>query len=278
LKGISFELKPGTVVGFLGANGAGKTTFIKILMNFISKDSGDIIFNEEMGKNPKEIAGNIGFLPERPYFYPDLTGREFVYLANKLSGLSKNEIEDKIIEWANTFKIDFALDRRIRSYSKGMLQRLGFLSTLVHDPKLIILDEPLSGLDPLGRKDLKEVIRKVRDEGKTVFFSSHIISDVEQVSDDIIFLKNGQVEYAGPLEVIKRRFSKDYYEIEIETNKVDLLKDYEIIYSKNSINHMLKIPVEHKKSCLKFLTENNIEIMDLQRGKNDLESILYKEI
>ncbi len=144
LKDVSFKVADEKIVGFLGANGAGKTTSLKIAMDFIRPTSGTVTFSENLGSHKREILKNIGFLPERPYFYPHLKGREFCHFMGSLSGLSKNEINKQIEIWAPRFKIDFALDRETRTYSKGMLQRIGFLVTLLHDPKMVILDEPLS--------------------------------------------------------------------------------------------------------------------------------------
>lgn len=200
LKGVTFEIKENRIVGFLGANGAGKTTFLKILMGFISQTSGEITFSPILGQKPKEIKSQIGYLPERPYFHQNLTGHEFIHYMGELNGLNKRQIREAIEKWADVFKIRFALDREIKKYSKGMLQRLGFLISLIHDPKIVILDEPLSGLDPLGRKELKDVLKELKDLGKTIFFSSHIVSDVEEVCDDVIFLNDGKIEYSGSVE------------------------------------------------------------------------------
>ena len=141
LSDVSFEVESGKVVGFLGANGAGKTTSLKIAMDFIRPTSGHVEFDKSLGKNKTDILSQIGFLPERPFFYPHLKGRDFCFFMGKLLNLSNKEISEKIKYWAPRFKIEFALDREINTYSKGMLQRIGFLVTLIHDPAFIILDE-----------------------------------------------------------------------------------------------------------------------------------------
>ncbi len=202
LDGLSFEVKSGEIIGFLGANGAGKTTSLKIAMDFISPSEGKVIYGKELGQSKEEIFKNIGYLPERPYFYPHLTGRDFCHYMGQLTDLSHKEILKQIEYWAPKFKIDHALDRHIKKYSKGMLQRIGFLITVLHNPRLVILDEPLSGLDPIGRKDLKDIIQEINNEGVTVFFSSHIISDVEEISKRVIFIKNGKLIYEGDVEKI----------------------------------------------------------------------------
>ena len=202
LKGVSFSIPAGKTVGFLGANGAGKTTLLKILMGFIPKNSGEVSFSKSFGQNDNEIFAHLGFLPERPYFYPHLKGRELAFYMGKIQDLDRLEIEEGIEKWSKVFKIDHALDRDVRGYSKGMLQRLGFMCTLLHDPRLIILDEPLSGLDPIGRKELKDVMKVLQKEGKSIFFSSHIVSDIEEVCDRVIFLKNGLIEFEGDVKTL----------------------------------------------------------------------------
>jgi ABC-2 type transport system ATP-binding protein len=208
LDDMEFVIPENKIIGFLGANGAGKTTLIKIMMDFIRPTSGSIEFDRVLGRNKKEIFKNLGYLPERPYFYPTLTGNEFIQYLGEVSNVKKMDLIERKKHWAPRFKIEFALDRQIKTYSKGMLQRLGFLATLIHDPKMIILDEPLSGLDPVGRKELKEIIVQVRNEGKTVFFSSHIVSDVEEVCENVIFIKDGKLAYEGRVEDLVSEHTK----------------------------------------------------------------------
>jgi ABC-2 type transport system ATP-binding protein len=257
---LSFSINSGKVIGFLGANGAGKTTTMKMLMDFIRPTTGEIIYSKELGKNKNEILSNIGFLPERPYFYPHLTGRDFCFYMGQLSGLKKTKIIEQINIWAPIFKIDFALDRAIRNYSKGMLQRIGFLVTLLHNPKLIILDEPLSGLDPVGRKELKEVITTVNKAGKTVFFSSHIISDVEEVCEEVVFIKKGKLFYEGSVANIIKEHSKD---------------ESVIVYEKDNEIVSLKTSNDEKNQKLLDLISANARIIKVENDKPSLEEIVY---
>jgi ABC-2 type transport system ATP-binding protein len=257
---LSFKIEEGKITGFLGANGAGKTTTMKMMMDFIRPTSGEISFISTLGAKKSEILKNIGFLPERPYFYPNLSGREFCYYMGQLSGVSIDEIKRQVEYWAPVFKIDFALDRAIRNYSKGMLQRVGFLVTLLHDPKLIILDEPLSGLDPIGRKELKDVIVSINRLGKTVFFSSHIISDVEEVCHDVTFIKDGSLFYQGSVEKIINEHARG---------------ESLITFIKNESFETVKVKDEDKNDALKKLINDGFKIVKVETGRVTLEEIIY---
>lgn len=274
LNDVSFEIKPGEIVGFLGANGAGKTTFLKILLQFIKSSSGLIKYNKELGEG-KNVFKNIGYMPERPYYYPHLTGKEFLDYCGKLQDLDKEAILKQSDYWSKELKIDFALDRPIKSYSKGMLQRLGFVSTLIHDPKLIILDEPLSGLDPLGRKEFKDILVRLNKLGKTVFFSSHIVSDVEEICKRVVVLEKGRMIFTGAIDHLISDNLKPIYNISI-SKSVEAEKKYEGFYShSNEDLSFFVVPTQNKNEFLNELLSSKVEIVSLEKDKVSLESVIY---
>jgi ABC-2 type transport system ATP-binding protein len=191
LSDVSFTVGSNEVVGFLGANGAGKTTTLKILNGLAFPDAGDArIFGEPCGGRP-EGRRRIGFMPEQPYFYEYLTGEEFLSLCGRLNGMEGRAIRPKLEVMLARVGLEGAGKTAIRKYSKGMMQRLGIAQALFHDPELVILDEPMSGLDPMGRIEVRKIISDLKAAGKTVFFSTHIVSDVEALCDRVVLLDRG---------------------------------------------------------------------------------------
>ena len=199
VRGVSFEVRRGEIFGFLGPNGAGKTTTIKMLTGLIFPTGGKATILGEEVPSP-EAMGKVGFLPENPYVYPYLTPREFVSMCGRLNGMSGAHLRNEVERVIDRVGISYAMDRRVGALSKGMLQRTGFAAALVHSPELLILDEPMSGLDPVGRKEIRDLIVEQGAAGRTVFFSSHILSDVELLCDHVCILRQGEVVASGSME------------------------------------------------------------------------------
>jgi ABC-2 type transport system ATP-binding protein len=199
LDGIALSVREGEIFGFVGPNGAGKTTTLKVLLGLIRPTAGRA---EVLGHPVHETAfrRHIGFLPENPSFYEYLTGREFLRFYARLAGMgraARDERVELLLAWVG---LSHAGNARLRTYSKGMLQRIGIAQALVHDPGVVFLDEPMSGLDPLGRKDIRDLILRLRDEGKTVFMNTHILHDVELLCDRVAILVGGRIRFEGRSE------------------------------------------------------------------------------
>ena len=193
---LDLEVRRGEVFGFLGPNGAGKTTTLKMLMGLIYPTSGTAsIFGREMG-DPQTKA-RLGFLPESPYFYDYLTSREFLAFYGHLFGLRGAVLGKRIDELLELVGMTHAKDLQLRKFSKGMLQRVGIAQALINDPELVVLDEPMSGLDPIGRKEVRDLILRLKESGKTVLFSSHILHDAEVLCDRVAMILKGSLVACG---------------------------------------------------------------------------------
>jgi len=203
LDGLSLTVEPHQIFGFLGANGAGKTTTLKLLMRLIFPTNGSVrILDRDI--SDVSMHARIGYLPESPYFYDYLTAREFLNYCGELFGLNRNVCQARSEELLARVNLDRkSWDRQLRKFSKGMLQRVGLAQALVNDPEIVFLDEPMSGLDPVGRREVRDLILALRSEGKTVFMCSHILSDIEVLCDSVAILKGGSVARSGSLEELR---------------------------------------------------------------------------
>jgi ABC-2 type transport system ATP-binding protein len=196
LKGLSFEVARGEIFGFLGPNGAGKTTTIKAITEIIYPDAGEITVCG-LPHTSLEAKRRLGFMAESPYIYRHLTGREHLRFSGELLGFDRSGIEDRISKVLDEVDMESRADRAMGTYSKGMLQRLALAQALLGDPELLILDEPMSGLDPVGRRDVRDIILARAAAGVTVFFSTHIIPDVEMICDRVAIIVDGTVRAIG---------------------------------------------------------------------------------
>jgi ABC-2 type transport system ATP-binding protein len=195
---VTFSVEKNEIFGFLGPNGAGKTTTLKMMMGLIFPSSGQAsIFGRPI--DDRAVKQRLGFLPENPYFYDYLSGPELLDLMGRLFGLPSAERKKRARWLLERVGLARAGDRALRKYSKGMLQRLGLAQALINDPELVVLDEPMSGLDPIGRKEIRDLIVELKREGKTVLFSTHILSDVELICDRVAMIVGGKMRDVGPL-------------------------------------------------------------------------------
>ena len=202
LDNLTLQVERGEVFGFLGPNGAGKTTTLKLLMGLIFPTSGTA---RVLGQSIDNVAmhRDIGYLPEQPYFYDYLTARELLRYYARFSGYGKSEREQRVDKFLERVGLTQAADVQLRKFSKGMLQRVGIAQAILHDPQVIFLDEPMSGLDPVGRREVRDIILELKREGRTVFFSTHILSDAEMLCDRVAVLVGGKLQGVGaPNEMV----------------------------------------------------------------------------
>ena len=232
---VSFSVPEQSITGFLGSNGAGKTTTMKTMLGLLQYEKGEMSFFKNQYKDFREY---IGYMPERPYFYEYLTGMEFLVFYGQLSlKLPKKEIKKKADALLEKVGLGHAKDKLLRNYSKGMLQRVGLAQAIIHQPKFLILDEPMSGLDPDGRYQITELIKELGQAGTTLFFSSHLLDDVEKLCDRLVIIDKGRILFEG----LKTNF--------IHTGSVG----YEITYTVN--NQSIKKTAVDLNAVQKILTD-----------------------
>jgi ABC-2 type transport system ATP-binding protein len=196
LRPLNLTVEEGAVFGFLGPNGAGKTTTLKLLLGLVFPTAGTARILGKDISDP-EVKSQIGFLPEQPYFYDYLTAQELLEYYAQLSGVPAKERSRRVQQMLGRVGLSDAARVQLRKFSKGMLQRVGLAQAILHDPKLLFLDEPMSGLDPMGRREVRELIQELQSEGKTVFFSTHILSDAESLCDRVAVIHQGELRGVG---------------------------------------------------------------------------------
>lgn len=223
VNGINVNIQQGELYGFLGQNGAGKTTTIKMIAGIYAPTSGSISINGiDISKNPVKAKLQIGYVPDQPYLYDKLTGREFLYFSGGLYNLDKKTIQNKIDELVDILNIESWLDKRTEEYSQGMRQRITIASALLHDPKLIVLDEPMVGLDPQSAVLVKKILNQKVSEGASVFVSTHSLSFAEEVCSRIGIIKAGVMIYEDKreaIETIKANLNSNFEEVFLELTK-----------------------------------------------------------
>ena len=215
VRGISFEVRPGDVLGIVGPNGAGKTTTIKMILGLLEPDKGEISLFGSTNTDP-DIKKQVGYMPETPSFYKHLTGRELLIFAGSLFQIPKDILKKRAQELLKQVGLTKAADRQLHGYSKGMLQRICLAQALINEPSLLFLDEPLDGLDPLGRIQMREILETIKQTGTAIVFNSHILGDVATVSTHIAIMDKGQLmKYDTVQKIIPK--GKTLEEVFIET-------------------------------------------------------------
>ena len=273
---ISFDIEKGSIFGLLGPNGAGKTTLLRMITGIFYPDGGEIILD---GKafNPAIDIQQIGYMPEERGMYKKMKiGEQALYLA-QLKGLSKAEATEKIKYWFKKFEMESWWNKKVEDLSKGMSQKLQFVITVLHEPKLIILDEPFSGLDPLNANLIKEEIYNLAKKGSTIIFSTHRMEQVEEICDHIVLVNLGKKILDGTVADIKQQFKENIFSI--QTDNATALTDNDLfnVIGSNKNKTLLKIKEgRHSNDVLKHLLQQNVNIMAYNEVLPSLNDIFIK--
>jgi ABC-2 type transport system ATP-binding protein len=277
LKGIDLDVEKGEIYGFLGPNGAGKTTTIKCILGLLTPDAGEILIE---GRPAHSLAArrHTGFLPENPYFYDYLSARELLMFTASLFNLPKAEVQERVAALVHQVGLSGQEDLKLRKYSKGMIQRLGLAQAMIQDPDLLILDEPFSGLDPIGRKDLRTLILSLREQGKTIFFSSHILQDMEMMVDRVGIILNGSMRRQGKLSELLSR-STQYYEVVCENMTEKELAKIQANFAFRDGRFILTLASDADVNFIvESIIHNNGRIVAVTPVKMTLEDIFFNEM
>jgi ABC-2 type transport system ATP-binding protein len=284
LKNISFEIKKGTIYGFLGPNGAGKTTTMNILSGLIDFNGGEIYLDgENFKKNKRQLLKKVGYLPQNPIFYNYMNAKEYLHFIGEIANMSEKNIRERTTEILGIVKLTEASKRKIGQYSGGMKQRLGIAVALFNKPEIVFLDEPTSALDPEGRMEILEYIKELKLEGITVFLSTHILSDIERICDEVSILDKGQILISDNLENLKNKYIQPIFDIEFEKYCLNLdkvLLDFKwvekvLIKENNASVYVNNLDIA-KAELLKLLVQGENTILTFNLRKSNLEDIFIR--
>jgi ABC-2 type transport system ATP-binding protein len=280
LHGISFSVRRGEIFGFVGPNGAGKTTTLKILMGLIHAQGGSAtVLGHDIGES--EYRKHVGFLPENPYFYDFLTGTEFLNFYARVSGVPANERSERVASLLEQVGLGHAADARLRTYSKGMLQRVGIAQAIVHDPDIVFLDEPMSGLDPIGRKEIRDLILRLNGEGKTIFMCTHILSDVEMLCHRVAIIVKGEIRYVGSSEefLAAEERSADVVLARLPADVVTIIEERFDAEMRGQGEHVeMRVPEKAVKDLLHLALDTGSEVVSVTPHRVSLESIFLTAV
>lgn len=281
VKGINFHIEEGRCVSLLGPNGAGKTTTLKMISGLLEPTLGSIVFK---GKKAKDLRQFIGYLPQYPAFYNWMSGKEYLIFAGQLSKLNRKEAEKRSEELLERVGLKSSKKRKIGGYSGGMKQRLGLAQALIHRPKLLILDEPVSALDPLGRREVLDMMKEIKEE-TTILFSTHVLHDAEEISDDTLIMHDGEIAISGSLRSVMEANRQPILKIEFESQATDWLKSLvsysfvsEVNIQDNKASIVLKDMEIGKQTILKDIVDKKIPIRKFEISQTTLEDLFMKVV
>lgn len=272
---VSFSIKEGTILGLLGRNGAGKSTIFRCILNIIEQDEGTILYNGN--KIDEKIMDRIGYLPEEGSLIASYTVLEQCKYYGALKSMSEKNIKEELVKWLKVFEIPEYIDMKIKDLSKGNRQKIQFIISLLHNPDLIILDEPFSGLDPVSVEFFKNVILDLKKQGKIIVFSSHIMGHVESLCEDVLILEKGNVMLYGNLNKIKKEYSNQSINItgnisENDFNTISNLDNVSDIVEKGQGKYVIKVKDQNNINEIfeNFKTSNILEISVIDISLNDI--------
>ncbi|QIK59912.1 ATP-binding cassette domain-containing protein [Dysgonomonas sp. HDW5A] len=267
LNDVSIQVPKGKIYGLLGPNGAGKTTLIRIINRITAPDSGEVFLNGRASL-PSDIY-NIGYLPEERGLYKKMKVKEHALFLAELKGLKKHEANRRIDEWFEKFNITSWKDKKVEELSKGMQQKIQFITTVIHDPELLILDEPFSGFDPVNAELLKKEILELKEKGKTIILSTHNMESVEALCDEITLINKSQVVLQGNVKEIRNKYKKHVFTVTVSGNDFDLPSELFSLESKESYFETTKVRIK------KSVQSTNSEI--LREITNKYEVLSFEE-
>ncbi|ARI78325.1 ABC transporter ATP-binding protein [Halobacillus mangrovi] len=278
---VSFTLEKGKCIALLGPNGAGKTTTIRMMAGLISPSNGNV---ELQDLKVKDIRAHIGYLPQHPHFHSWMTGKEFLMYVGRLAHLSTKDAAARSEELLKRVGISDAKNRRIGKYSGGMKQRLGIAQALIHNPKLLMLDEPVSALDPIGRRDVLDLMEELKHE-TTILYSTHILSDAEEASDEILLMHKGRIVESGPLENVKKKHQVDKVSVRFSEQTEVYLKELEALdfvtrseTHKQTI-HLYVTDIEAARDkILSLASQHKWPLQHFEIGQTKLEDLFMKVV
>lgn len=278
VRGVDFEVRQGEIFGLLGPNGAGKTTTIKCLLRLVFPTAGSVkIFG--LSPDRRESMFRVGYMPENPYIYQYLKPDEFLDLCGRLVGLSKKERATRADALLTQVGLDHARGRPIGKFSKGMMQRVGLAQALLHDPEVLVLDEPMSGLDPIGRKEIRDLLLEEKKRGKTLVFTSHILSDVEMLCDRVVILQRGKVSAEGKLSELLAE-GDPRSEIELAGVGAELRAaldaDPAVAIEETEARTLLTVPDEVVARVLESALGAGARVVAVRPQRQDLESLFVQ--
>lgn len=274
---VSFDIQPGKIFGLLGPNGAGKTTLIRMITRILYPDSGSILFNGQQLVD--EHTENIGYMPEERGLYKKMkVGEHLIYLG-RLKGLSNSQAKAHVNVWIKKFEIENWFNKSIEELSKGMSQKIQFIATVLHNPDLLILDEPFSGLDPINSKLIENEIRTLSKEGKTIIFSTHRMEQVEEICDEIVLVNKGKKVLEGGVKELKQRFKENKFRIYFNGQiPEDLLVKLQAV-EKNEGDLVVQVPVGQKGNALiKLFLDHGVEVCAFNEILPGINEIFIRQV